>query len=95
VRDQAGQVAVFVEHYTVRAGAAAAVDLAGAQDREFVVGPRDGEAEAFVVFVSVYGKRRRVRVDGLGLGIGTGMIEVILEKCRVEGKWLDGLSTTY
>lgn len=95
MRDQAGQVAVFVEHYTVGAGAAAAVDLAGAQDREFVVGPRNGEAEAFVVFVSVYTERSGVRVDGLGLEIGRGMIEVILEKCRVEGKWLDGLSTTY
>jgi hypothetical protein len=53
VRDQTGQVAVFVEHYTVGAGAAAAVDLAGAQDREFVVRPRDEEGEALVVVVSV------------------------------------------
>jgi hypothetical protein len=35
--------------------------------------------------VSVYGKRRRVRVDRLGLEIGMGMIVVIVEKCRAEG----------
>lgn len=95
MRDQAGQVTGFVEHYTVGAGATPVVDLAGPQDREFVVGPRDGEGEALVVVVSVYGKRTRVRVDGLDLEVGRGMIKVILEKCRVEGKWLDGLSTTY
>ena len=62
MRDQAGQVAVFVENYTVGAGATATIDLTGAQDREFVVGPCDGECEAFVVIVSVCGKGR-----GLGL----------------------------
>jgi hypothetical protein len=53
MRDQAGQIPVVIEDDTIRAWAAAAVDLVRAQDRELVVGAGDGEGEAFVVLVSV------------------------------------------
>jgi hypothetical protein len=62
VRDQACQVTVFVEHYTVGPGVAAAEDLAGAQNREFIVGPGNRKCEAFMVVVSVYER-------GAGLGL--------------------------
>lgn len=55
VRNQACQVPVVVEDDAIRAWAAAAVDLVRTQDRELIVGARDGEGEAFVVVVPVGG----------------------------------------
>lgn len=51
--NDAGILALLVEDDAIGAGTAAAVDVKGRQDGEFLPGARDGEVEALVVVVLV------------------------------------------
>lgn len=53
MRDQTRQLILLIEHHAVRTRRSATVDLAGAEDRELVVGRVHGEVKVLVVVVLV------------------------------------------